>query len=98
MKKTNQHLEEINGNKYFMLIRTDESKKIMKKYEKLWSKIVLDFFRVLTDNSDEYTEKYLKIEFNLDDGLPVNKTLELPNMINVIRFVLHKGNKYYAQA
>lgn len=70
----------------------------MKKYEKLWSKIVLDYFRVLTDNSDEYTEKYLKIEFNLDDGLPVNKTLELRNMINVIRFVLHKGNKYYAQA
>lgn len=73
-------------------------KKIMKKYEKLWSKIVLDYFRVLTDNSDEYTEKYLKIEFNLDDGLPVNKTLELRNMINVIRFVLHKGKKYYAQA
>ena len=45
MKKTNQHLEEINGNKYFMLIRTDESKEIMKKYEKLWSKIVLVYFR-----------------------------------------------------
>ena len=45
MKKTNEYFEEIHGNKYLMLIRTDESKEIMKKYEKLWSKIVLVYFR-----------------------------------------------------
>ena len=35
----NGYFEEINGNKYLMLVPTYESKEIMKKCEKLWSKI-----------------------------------------------------------
>ena len=39
----------------------------------------------------------MKIEFNSDDDLPLNKTLELRNMIIVVRVVFHDGNKYYPQ-
>ena len=39
----------------------------------------------------------MKIKFNSDDDLPVNKTLEIRNMIKVVRSVFHKGNKYYPQ-
>ena len=39
----------------------------------------------------------MKIKFNSDDHLPLNKTLELYNMIIVVRSVFLESNKYYPQ-
>ena len=39
----------------------------------------------------------MKIKFNSDDDLPVKKTLELYNMIIVVRHVFHEAKKYYPQ-
>ena len=39
----------------------------------------------------------MKIKFNSDDKLPLNKTIEIPSMIIVVRAVFHENNKYYPQ-
>ena len=39
----------------------------------------------------------MKIKFILDDDFPLKKTLELHNMIIVVRSVFDEGNKYYLQ-
>ena len=39
----------------------------------------------------------MKIKFNLDDELPLNKTIEILNMIIVVRAVFHENNKYHPQ-
>ena len=39
----------------------------------------------------------MKIKCNSDDDLPLNKTLEMCNMIVVVRAVFHENNKYYPQ-
>ena len=39
----------------------------------------------------------MKIKFNSDDGLPLNKTIELRSMIIYVRAVFHENNKYYPQ-
>ena len=70
-------------------------KKIMKRV-KLWSKI-RDLIRPVTKNTDDYDEKYMKIKFDLDDELPLNKTIEIRSMIIVVRAVFHGNNKYYLQ-
>ena len=49
----NGYLEEINGNKYLILVPTNESKEKIKNYEKLWIK-VRDLIRSITKNSDDY--------------------------------------------
>ena len=51
--------------------------------------------RPITINSGNYHEKYMKIKFNSDDYLPLNKTLKLHNLIIAVRSVFHEGNKYY---
>ena len=57
-----------------------------------------DLIRSITNNSENYDEKCMKTKFNSDDDdLPSNKTLELRNVIKVIRSVFHEGNKYYLQ-
>ena len=64
----------------------------------MWSKI-RDLIRSMTKNSDDYDEKYMKIKFNLDDKLLLNKMIEIPSMIMIIvvRTVSHKNNKYHPQ-
>ena len=39
----------------------------------------------------------MKVRFNSDDNLALNKTLELCNMIVVIRSVFHEGSRYFSQ-
>ena len=39
----------------------------------------------------------MKIKFNSDDNLPLNKILKLHNIIIVIRSVFQEDNKYYSQ-
>ena len=39
--------------------------------------------------------KNMKLKLNLNDDLPINKTVELRNGIIIVRSVFHEGNKYY---
>ena len=39
----------------------------------------------------------MKIKFNSDEKLPLNKTIVIPIITIVIRAVFHKNNKYYPQ-
>ena len=39
----------------------------------------------------------MKIKFNSDDNVPLNKTLKLHNMAIVIIFVFQEDGKYYPQ-
>ena len=74
----NGYFEEINKNKYLTLVPTNGGKEKIKKYEELWSKI-RDLIRSITKNSDDYDQKYMKIKFDSDDDLPINKTIEIHN-------------------
>ena len=39
----------------------------------------------------------MKIKFNVDDKLPLNKTIEIPSIIIVVRAIFHQNSKYYPQ-
>ena len=45
----------------------------------------------------DYDEKHIKIKFNADDNLPLNKILKLHNLTLVVRSVSQEDNKYYPQ-
>ena len=47
----------------------------------------------ITKNLDDYDEKNMKINFNSDEELLLNKTLEIPTMIIVVGAVFHENNK-----
>ena len=70
-----------------MLVRTNESKEKIKRHEELWSK-TRDLIRSITKNADDYDEKYMS---------PLNKMIEIPSPIIVIRSAFHENNKYYPQ-
>ena len=45
----------------------------------------------------DYDEKYIKIKFNSDDDLSLNKILKLHNLTLLVRSVSQEHNKYYQQ-
>ena len=71
-------------------------KKKKKKYGELWSKIK-DLIRSIIGYLDDYDGKYMKIEFNSNEDLPPNKTMEVHSMITVVKAVFHENNRYYPQ-
>ena len=70
------------------------AKKKIKKYKELWIKI-RDLFRSVTKISNDYDKKYIKIKFNSDDELSLNRTIEVSIKIIVARVLFHESNKYY---
>ena len=93
--KVNGYFEEINKSKSLTLVSTNQSENF-KKYEELWSKI-RDLIKSLTKNSNDYDGKCMRIKFNSDDELPLNKTIEIPSMTIVFGAIFQENNKYYSQ-
>ena len=56
----------------------------------IWSK---------TKSSDDYNydEIYIKIKFDSDDELPLNKTIDIPTNTIVVRAIFLENKKYYTQ-
>ena len=49
------------------------------------------------DKPGKYGKDSMKIKFNSDDSLPLNKTLKLHNKTIIIRSVFEEDGKFYPQ-
>ena len=78
-------MEENNGNKYLTFASTDKNKKVLEKYTKLWDEIKYHIQTINAENSGEYEKDYMKIRFNSDDDLPLNKILKLRMLTIIVR-------------
>ena len=94
-RNVNGYFKEINKSKYLMLAPTNGSKARIKKFEELWIEIRY-LIRSRTKDSDDYDEKYMKINCNSDELL-LSKTIEIPNITIVVRAISLENNKYYAR-
>ena len=66
------------------------------KYDDVFNGTMIKIKEIHNDESD-YEKYYMKIKFNSDDYLPLNKRLEFHNMTINIRSVFEKDNKLYPQ-
>ena len=83
-------------NKYFVFDPTDENKELLKKYNDVWNGIKSKIKEV-DDSECDYEIDYMKIKFNSNDNLPLNKPLKVHNMTITIRSVFKKDGKLYPQ-
>ena len=80
----NGFIEEKGLNKYLVFGSTDENKELLKKQNDVWNRIKGKIKEVCSDECD-YEKDYMKIKFNSDDDLPLNKQLKFHNMTITIR-------------
>ena len=91
------YIEEKEVNKYFIFDSTDENKELLKKYNDVFNGIRNKIKKISGDECD-YEKDYMKIKFNSDDDLPLNKPSKLHNMTITIRSVSEEDGKLYALA
>ena len=88
---------EVKGvNKYLVFDSTDENKELIKKYNDVLHGI-RDKIKEINSDERDYEKDYMKIKFNSDDDLPLNKQLKLCNMFITIRSVFEEDGKLYLQ-
>ena len=90
------YIEEKNGNKYLIFDSVDENKELLKRYSDVWNGIKNKITEV-DDSECDYEKDYMKIKFNSDDNLPLNKTLKFRLMTITIRSVFSESGKFYPQ-
>ena len=73
-----------------------KTKELLKKYSDFWDGI-RDKIKEVSSGECDYEKDYMKIKFNSDDDLPLNKPLKFHNMTITIRSVFEEDGKLYPQ-
>ena len=96
INRIKRNFEEKNEDKY--LIISSENGDIMQKYQEVFDGIK-EIIKKIIDYSQpiKYNDNYMKIKFNTDDNIPLNKTTYFPTITITIRSVTQKDAKYYPQ-
>ena len=71
-------------------MKTKKFKKNMKKFGKKLKRLMVAI-------KIEYKKDYMKIRFESNDDLPLNKPIKLRILTIIIRSIFSKDNKFYSQ-
>ena len=96
INNVNGYIEQINEDKYLVFDVTYENKESLKRYDDVFNGI-MGKIRNIDDDWLEYAKDYMKIKFNSDDNLPLNKPWKFYNMTVTIRCVFEEDTKLYLQ-
>ena len=88
---------EVKGvNKYLVFDITDENKELLKKLNDVFNGIRYKIKEVSSSECD-YEKDYMKIKFDSDYNLPLNKPLKFHNITIIIRSAFEEDGKLYLQ-
>ena len=68
-------IEEEEGSKYLNISLTHNNNDVLVKYAEVWRGIKDQIKKINNGSVGEYAEDYMKIKFDSDDNLPLNKIL-----------------------
>ena len=90
------HFEEVDGDKY--LIISSENGDIMQKYQDVFDGIK-ETIKKINDYGQpiKYDDNYMKIKFNTDDNITLNKIIYFPTITIIIRSITKNDDKYDPQ-
>ena len=91
------YIEEKNGNKYLIFDSADENKEVLKKCADVLDGIKNKIKAINDGQKNNYVKDYMKIKFNSDEDLPLNKPLKFHAMTIIIKSVFEEDGKFYPQ-
>ena len=75
IKELGGFIDEKNGNKYLNITLTDSNNDVLITYAEVWSGIKDQIKKINNDSVVQYDKDYMKIKFDSDDKLLLNKIL-----------------------
>ena len=84
---------------FFVLVfaLTKNNRKELEIYRKLWNEIKNQIKTINGGESIKYKKDFLKIRFDSNDDLPLNKILSILILSIVVKSVFQNENEYYPQ-
>ena len=76
---------------------TDSNNEVLKKYAEVWSGIKDQVEKINNGKLEEYEKDYMKIKFNSDDNLSLNKQLKFLGVTIIVGSVFEENSIYYPQ-
>ena len=67
------------------------------EYTELWDGIKNEIETINDGKKGEYGEDFMKIKFNTDGNLPLNKPLKLHLLTIIVRCIFEEDGKFYPQ-
>ena len=90
-------IEEKDGSKYLNVALTHYNNNILRKYSEVWKGIKNQIVKINNSLEGEYDKDYMKIKFDSDDDLPLNKVMKFYDLTVIIRSIFERDGKYYPQ-
>ena len=87
-------IEEKEGSKYLNIASTDSKSEVLRKYAMIWSGIKDQIKKINDGNSVGYGKDYIKMKFDSDDNLSLNKILKFCILTIIINNIFEKDGKY----
>ena len=90
------HFEKVDEDKY--LIISSENSDIMQKYQEVFDE-TKEIIKKINDYSQpiKYDDDYMKIKFNANNNIRLNKIIYFPTVTITIRSAKQNNSKYYPQ-
>ena len=88
--KVDRFNEEKNGSKCLVFDSAGKNKEVLTKYTELWDLIKNEIETINGGKAGKYSKDFMKIKFDTDDDLPLNKLLKFPTMTIVLDLFLNK--------
>ena len=82
-------IEEKSGSKYLNISDANRNSEILKKYNQVFHGIKYHIKKV-SNNDSKYDKDYMKMKFNTDDHIPLNKELYFTTITVIIRCVFER--------
>ena len=89
------YIAEKNGNKYLIFDSVDENREVLEKYADVLDGIKNKIKSINGGKENYYGKDYIKIKFNSNDDLPLNKLLKFHAVTIMIRSVFEEYGKLY---
>ena len=91
------YFEQNDKNKYLIFASTEKNKLMLGYYKELWDEIKEQIELISGDKINKYNKDFMKIRFELDDILPLGKTINIPECIIDTGSVFQDNNRYFPQ-
>ena len=85
INRINGFIEEKNGDKYLNIASTDRNSEVLKNMQKFGMKLKTVLKKINNSEFGQYDKDYMKIKFNSDDDILLNKQLIFPTITVIIK-------------
>ena len=90
-------IEEKNDSKFLNISHRSNNNDVLVKFTEVWRGIKDQIKKINNGSAGEYAEDYMKIKFDSNDNLPLNKILKFRALTIIIINIFDKDGKYYLQ-